>query len=133
MFNILNLRSEFIVVLICGIFFTSAFLASLNRLISAQLYKEVSLQVEDVIRLCMESSDQLLHMGVYDWLASKEDYTQLIALAKPSLELYLKQATSNPARRDANKCADLLWKYHEHHGNHSAAAQILYSLAKTPG
>lgn len=109
-------------------------MASLNRLISsAQFYKEVSLQVEDVIRLCMESSDQLLHMGVYDWLASKEDYTQLIALAKPSLELYLKQATSNPARRDANKCADLLWKYHEHHGNHSAAAQILYSLAKTSG
>lgn len=89
--------------------------------------------MEDVIQMCMDSADQLLHMEVYEWLVSNRLYGDLITLAKPSLELYLKRTTSNPARRDAGEFADLLWKYHETHGNHSAAAQILYALAKTPG
>ncbi|KAG8259975.1 hypothetical protein J6590_107417, partial [Homalodisca vitripennis] len=90
-------------------------------------------KVEDVIKQCMESTDQLLHMEVYEWLVSHRLYGDLITVAKPSLELFLKRATASPARRDAAEFADLLWKYHERHGNHSAAAQILYSLAKTPG
>lgn len=90
-------------------------------------------QVGDVIRMCLDSNDQLLHMEVYQWLVSHHLYQDLIDIAKPSIELYLKKSTANPARRDAAEFADLLWKYHEKQGNHSAAAEILYTLAKTPG
>lgn len=80
----------------------------------------------------MESLDQLLHIAIYDWMINKHLFGELIDVAKASLEIYLKRASSNPDRRDASEFADLLWKYHERQGNHAAAAQILYSLAKEP-
>lgn len=80
----------------------------------------------------MNSSDQLLHVAVYDWMVSQRLYGDLISVAKPSLEMYLKQAATNSMRTDMSEFSDLLWKYQEHYGNHAAAAQILYSLAKKP-
>lgn len=89
-------------------------------------------KADDLIQLCMNSSDQLLHVAVYDWMVSQRLYGDLINVAKPSVEMYLKQAATNSMRTDMSEFSDLLWKYQEHYGNHAAAAQILYSLAKKP-
>ncbi|XP_075223372.1 nuclear pore complex protein Nup154 isoform X2 [Lycorma delicatula] len=81
--------------------------------------------------MALATNDELLHVAVYDWMVSQRLFGDLIAAGRPSLEVYLnKAATAHP---ESTQLSDLLWKYHEINGNHAAAAQILYNLAKQPG
>lgn len=77
------------------------------------------------------SSDELLHVAIYDWMVQQRLFGDLIESGRPSLESYLKRCATD--RSDDTDVCNLLWKFHERHGNHAAAAQILYQLAKQPG
>lgn len=81
--------------------------------------------------MALGTNDELLHVAVYDWMVSQRLFGDLIAVGRQSLEVYLKKAAS--AHPESAQLSDLLWKYHEINGNHAAAAQILYNLAKQPG
>ncbi|XP_039282164.1 nuclear pore complex protein Nup155 [Nilaparvata lugens] len=77
------------------------------------------------------SQDELLHVAIYDWMVQQRLFGDLIESGRPSLESYLKRCATD--RSDDTDVCNLLWKFHERNGNHAAAAQILYSLAKQPG
>ncbi|XP_066259213.1 nuclear pore complex protein Nup155 [Euwallacea similis] len=81
-------------------------------------------QVIDEILYC---EDELMHVALYEWMASREMTSDLIKISKPSLEHYLKRCSvQNP---DNMMVMDLLWKFYESHNNHAAAAKILNNLA----
>jgi len=72
----------------------------------------------------MESQDELLHVSVLEWLMSHKLLGELISVDNPSVERYLGRAASK-----SPDATDLLWKYHEQHGNHADAAKLLQQLA----
>lgn len=79
----------------------------------------------------LDNDDELLHVAVYEWMLNKQMFSELLNITQKSLENYLVRATKhNP---DAIIVYDLLWKYYEKNQNHSAAAQILNTLATKPG
>ncbi|RZF37133.1 hypothetical protein LSTR_LSTR015323 [Laodelphax striatellus] len=79
----------------------------------------------------LHSSDEFLHVVIYDWMLQKKLFGELIEIGQPSLEMYLTRRTMD--RPEDIDGFNLLWKFHERHGNHAAAAQVLQSLAKRPG
>ncbi|KAI5740100.1 hypothetical protein M8J76_000495 [Diaphorina citri] len=92
---------------------------------------EAKAHIDHIIAQCLASPDILLHASVYDWMISNGLTDDLIESSKPSLEKYLVRCQSlSQFSLDHN---GLLWKYHERHGNHAAAADILMKMAKTPG
>lgn len=91
---------------------------------------EAKTHIDHIITKCLASADILLHASIYDWMINKGLIGELIDSSKPSLEKYLVRCRSiSQFSVDHN---ELLWKYHERHGNHSAAAEILMNIAKSP-
>lgn len=83
-----------------------------------------------VVGMALQIADQLLHIAVYDWLLSHKLLTELLNISEPSLGEFL---THSFARNPENlQLADILWKFHERNGQHSAATHILDQLASMP-
>ncbi|XP_052892720.1 nuclear pore complex protein Nup154 isoform X2 [Anopheles moucheti] len=84
-------------------------------------------EVLNIIGQALLSTDQLLHIAIYEWLLSKNLFAELLEITEPSLGVFLSRAM---VRTPENLVlADLLWKYHERNGQHAAAAKILDKLA----
>lgn len=84
-------------------------------------------QIMRVVTLALQTDDQLLHNAVYEWLLSQNLLSELLDISEPSLGEFLKHSVNR--RPDDLGLADLLWKYHELNGQHSAATNILDNLA----
>uniref|UniRef100_A0A182NTM8 Nucleoporin Nup133/Nup155-like N-terminal domain-containing protein n=1 Tax=Anopheles dirus TaxID=7168 RepID=A0A182NTM8_9DIPT len=84
-------------------------------------------EVVTIIGQALQSTDQLLHTAVYEWLLSRSLLAELLEITEPSLGVFLGRAMSR--KPDNLLLADLLWKYHERNGQHAAAARILDKLA----
>lgn len=89
------------------------------------------LQIRQIVQHCLQFSDDLLHIALYEWMMAKQLDGELIRIAEPSLEKYLLK-TSQQAQESATSL-DLLWKYYENNNNHAAAANVLYKLATKSG
>ncbi|KAL1505828.1 hypothetical protein ABEB36_005300 [Hypothenemus hampei] len=75
--------------------------------------------------------DELMHVALYEWMASREMTSDLIKINKPSLEHYLKRCSIQTPENIP--VMDLLWKFYECNNNHAAAAKILNNLASRTG
>ncbi|XP_065080595.1 nuclear pore complex protein Nup154 [Ochlerotatus camptorhynchus] len=94
---------------------------------SADRDKLANNQLISIISLSLQCQDQLLHISVYEWLLSHNLLGELLEISEPSLGAFLGRAVNRTPENFA--LADLLWKYHERNGQHSAAAKILDKLA----
>uniref|UniRef100_A0A1B0CAK3 Uncharacterized protein n=2 Tax=Lutzomyia longipalpis TaxID=7200 RepID=A0A1B0CAK3_LUTLO len=88
---------------------------------------DINGQILKIVTLALQTSDILLHVAVYEWLLSHRLLGELLGLSEPSLRLFLNNSLAKYP--DNQQLADLLWKYHERNGQHSAAAKILDNLA----
>lgn len=84
-------------------------------------------QILNVVTLALQTPDQLLQNSVYEWLLSQNLLSELLDISEPSLGEFLTHSVKQ--RPDDLGLADLLWKYHELNGQHSAATNILDNLA----
>lgn len=87
--------------------------------------------MQQVINEILDSSDEIMHIALYEWMVSKNMSSDLIKIANPSLETYLKRASVQNS--DNITIMDLLWKFYENNNNHAAAAKILNGLASRSG
>lgn len=92
--------------------------------------KNINHQILRIVALALQSSDNLLHISVYEWLLSHNLLGELLGIDEPSLGEFLGRSVSRTP--DNLRLADLLWKYYERKGQHSGAAKILENLATTP-
>ncbi|XP_059616313.1 nuclear pore complex protein Nup154 [Phlebotomus argentipes] len=88
---------------------------------------DINGQILKIVALVLQTPDILLHVAVYEWLLSHRLLGELLGLSEPSLGLFLSNSLAKYP--DNQQLADLLWKYHERNGQHSAAAKILDNLA----
>lgn len=92
--------------------------------------KNITHQILRIVNTALQSQDQLLHVSVYDWLLHHNLLGELLGISDPSLGEFLRRSVS---RTPENlKLADLLWKYYERNGQHTAAAKILDKLSGMP-
>ena len=77
--------------------------------------------------MVLQSSDQLMHVALYEWLVGKAATDRLLAVKSPFIEEFLKAGTAQ--QPEATAVYDLLWKYYEKNGQYVAAAKILNKLA----
>ncbi|CAH1772348.1 unnamed protein product [Owenia fusiformis] len=82
---------------------------------------------EDVLRMILKSTDEMLHVALYDWLINMELSEKLLEIQSPFLEPYLKRAAT--IEQDNLDTLDLLWKYYEKTKDYASAAKILSKLA----
>lgn len=87
--------------------------------------------MHQVIDEILAYDDELMHVALYEWMASKQMTSDLIKMNKPSLEHYLKRCSLQNPENVA--VMDLMWKFYESNNNHAAAAKILNSLASQTG
>ncbi|PSN41988.1 Nuclear pore complex protein 155 [Blattella germanica] len=85
-------------------------------------------EVKRLVGQALTSSDELMHVAVYEWLVSRQQTSELLLVSQPSLEMYLVRAADQ-----SPDVSDLLWKYYEHNLNHAAAAKVLHKLATRHG
>lgn len=89
--------------------------------------KNLKNQILQIINVALQSHDQLLHISIYEWLLAHNLLSELLGISETSLGEFLSKSV---ARTPENmQLADLLWKYYERNGQHSAAAKILDNLA----
>ena len=69
---------------------------------------------------------EIFHFCFYDWFLSKDVVARLLEIETPFILPYLEIK----AKTDL-KIANLLWTYHQKHGNFFAAAEVLFVLAKS--
>ena len=77
--------------------------------------------------MILASSDQLLHVSLYNWLIEKNFIDKLLSIKSPYLESFLKRGTVQQPETLA--MFDLLWKYYEKNSEYVPAAKILSKLA----
>jgi len=82
---------------------------------------------ERVFALVVASTDQLVHVTLYQWLVAQGNTDRLLAVRSPYIEDFLKASAAQQA--DTTAMFDLLWKYYEKNGQYVAAAKILNKLA----
>lgn len=102
-------------------------LTRLGDLTTTTQEPSMNAQILKVVALALQTSDQLLHNSVYEWLLSQNLLSELLDISEPSLGEFLTYSVKR--RPDDLGLADLLWKYHELNGQHSAATNILDNLA----
>ncbi|KAL0269136.1 UNVERIFIED_CONTAM: hypothetical protein PYX00_006963 [Menopon gallinae] len=92
---------------------------------------EAQSEAKRLLKIILDSDDELLHIAVYEWMLNKDLHGELISVTNSSLENYLTRAVErNP---NQIQISDLLWKYYEKNQNHAAAAKILHRLAVKKG
>lgn len=75
----------------------------------------------------LKSTDEVWHFALYDWYLSHNRQNQIAQLDTPYVATYLQQGASGDLR-----VANLLWKWHQRHGDLLAAADVLLGLARGP-
>lgn len=91
----------------------------------AMSQEEAERQAEQCIQLALKSSDELLHIVLYQWMLQRGFSKKLLNVKSPYVETYLKKITSD----QSGYSIDLLWTYYERNSDHTAAAKILANLA----
>lgn len=87
----------------------------------------ISLQLQNILNITLQSSDQLLHIAVYEWMLMNNLLIEMLSITNSSLGDFLSRSvTQTPINLNL---ADLLWKYYERNGQHSSASKILEKLA----
>jgi nuclear pore complex protein Nup155 len=76
--------------------------------------------------ICYSSTEEIFHFCFYDWFLSKDVVVRLLEIETPFILPYLEIK----AKTDL-KIANLLWTYHQKHGNFFAAAEVLFVLANS--
>ena len=77
--------------------------------------------------MMLASSDQLLHVALYQWLIEKKYIDKLLNIKSQYIEEFLKRGTIQHPETLA--MFDLLWKYYEKNSEYIPAAKILSKLA----
>lgn len=88
-------------------------------------------EAKRLLKIILDSDDELLHIAVYEWMLNKDLHGELISVTNSSLENYLTRAVERTPNEI--QISDLLWKYYEKNQNHAAAAKILHRLAVKKG
>lgn len=89
--------------------------------------RNMNSQILKIISLALKTNDHLLHIAVYEWLLSKNLFSELLSISEPTLGEFLARSVGH--QPDNINLADILWKYYERNGQHAAAAKILDKLA----
>lgn len=84
-------------------------------------------QLQHILNIALQSSDQLLHVAVYEWMLLNNLLVEMLGITNSSLGDFLSRSVNQTPIN--LHLADLLWKYYERNGQHSAAAKILEKLA----
>jgi len=88
---------------------------------------QATIWAEQVFQLMLSSSDQLLHVTLYQWLIENKYIDKLLNIKTPHIEEFLKRgAVQHP---ETLAMFDLLWKYYEKTSQYVPAARILAKLA----
>jgi len=88
---------------------------------------QATIWAEQVFQLMVSSSDQLLHVSLYQWLIENKYIDKLLNIKSPHIEDFLKRgAVQHP---ETLAMFDLLWKYYEKSSQYVPAARILAKLA----
>jgi len=88
---------------------------------------QATIWAEQVFQLMLSSSDQLLHVTLYQWLIENKYIDKLLNIKSPHIEEFLKRgAVQHP---ETLAMFDLLWKYYEKTSQYVPAARILAKLA----
>lgn len=80
-----------------------------------------------ILRLATQSSDELFHYTLYNWLYEHGQNDKLLEIKSSYLENFLKEKTTE--LHDSIALMDFLWMFYERNGHFNAAAQILAKLA----
>ncbi|ANB11304.1 Nup170p [Sugiyamaella lignohabitans] len=81
---------------------------------------------QEAYNICFEAQDEVFHFCFYDWFVYRGVESRLLAVNTPYILPYLvANAKTNLT------IADLLWVYYQKRGDNYAAAQVLFSLAKS--
>ena len=90
--------------------------------------EEAKKHVDSMLYLATQSSDELFHYTLYNWLYEHNQSDKLLEIKSSYLEVYLKEKTSEYS--DSIALLDFLWMYYERNGHFNAAAEILAKLAE---
>jgi len=88
---------------------------------------QAALWAEQVFQLMISSSDQLLHVILYQWLIEHKYIDKLLNIKSAHIEEFLKRGTVQHPETLA--MFDLLWKYYEKNSQYVPAGRILSKLA----
>merc|ERR1719348_1312084 len=88
---------------------------------------QATVWAEQVFQMMLSSSDQLLHVALYQWLIEKKYIDRLLNIKSQFIEDFLKRGTVQHPETLA--MFDLLWKYYEKNSEYVPAAKILSKLA----
>ena len=88
---------------------------------------QATIWAEQVFQLMLSSTDQLLHVTLYQWLIENKYIDKLLNIKSPHIEDFLKRGTVQHPETLA--MFDLLWKYYEKTSQYVPAARILAKLA----
>lgn len=104
--------------------------AQQNQSFAIQNDNSLNNSVLETVALALQTSDPLLHVTIYEWLLSYNFLSELLNISEPTLgEFLVRSVLKSPQNI---KLADLLWKFYERNGQHSAATKILVKLASSP-
>lgn len=76
--------------------------------------------------VCYSSKEEIFHFCFYDWFVAKGVVNRLMDIETPFILSYLE----HKAKTDL-QISNLLWSYHEKHGNFYQATTVLFGLAKS--
>lgn len=89
--------------------------------------QSINQQLQHILNTALQSSDQLLHVAVYEWMLFNNLLVEMLSITNSSLGDFLSRSvTQTPINLHL---ADLLWKYYERNCQHASAAKILDKLA----
>lgn len=90
--------------------------------------EEVQTHSDNMLRLAIQSNDELFHYILYNWLYENGQSDKLLEIKSPHLEEFLKEKTSK--LNESVVLTDFLWMYYERNGHYFAASQILTKLCE---
>ncbi|PIK56013.1 putative nuclear pore complex protein, partial [Apostichopus japonicus] len=90
--------------------------------------EEAERYLEDMMRKCLSSDDELFHVALYDWLIDTGLKERLLEISSPFVEPYLQRATQYEP--DDLQMMDLLWMFYDKSRNFPSASRILSKLAE---
>ncbi|XP_037068841.1 nuclear pore complex protein Nup155-like [Pollicipes pollicipes] len=92
--------------------------------------QEARRRAELVIEAVLASSDELLHVALYNWMMTSGMSDRLLQVKSRYIEPFLTRVSGAPTSVDT---LDLLWKYYEMNSQHLATAKVLAKLAERDG
>ncbi|XP_065211453.1 nuclear pore complex protein Nup155 isoform X2 [Planococcus citri] len=96
---------------------------------ASAVIQQDQMRFQEFLDLCLSSKDELLHCAIYEWMMNKKLHGELVSFGHPSLEFFLQQSHTSQ-QFASHDVKEILWMFFEKQGNHNAAANILFNLAK---